>query len=773
MLRTWLEPQEVSVPESYAQAIGGNRLVSRVMYARGLTDIEVARGFLSPQVYQPTPGRIIPGLDEAVSIIRESIRSHKRIGVWGDFDVDGQTATTILVTALNALGAEVLYHIPIRAEESHGINLPGLKKFLKHNPDMVITCDTGISSSEAIEYATSKHVPVIVTDHHDLPESLPAAQAIVNPKMLPPGHPLSDLPGAGVAYKIVEELSQQTSQGIVPEDQLDLVALGIIADLALLRGDTRYLAQVGLEHLRLTKRPGLQAMMELTELNQANITEEHIGFILAPRMNALGRLDDANSMVEMLMTTDKSRAMVLALELERLNAQRKLLTDQVYQAAQSQLTADPRLLDLPVLVLSHASWPAGVIGIVASRLVEQYHRPVILISSPPGAPGRGSARSIEGININEAIAANQKLLIGFGGHPMAAGLSIDPENIPDFRQAISATILVMGIEVQKEKNLHIDGYLDLPELSLKLVEDFERLAPFGSGNPALVFATRNLKLTGYAAVGRNADHLQLTIEDELGHSLRSIWWHGAGLPLPETKFDLAYAVRASTYKGQRDVQIEWIDHRVNQGELVTLQAQKHPLEVVDLRNETDPLAALSQLEKLEKLVVWGEAGAKSQVSSFDRFSLQPADNLVIWTIPPGPGEIRDVLKIVKPIRMYLFANNPSMDIPAEFLKRLVGLMKYQLKNAGGVARVNELAAATAQRTATIRAAIQWLGEQGIFSITARKGDELIFGASQRQQKGVFDLQDSALLAMLNESKAFRGYYLKADKDRLILPLSEN
>jgi single-stranded-DNA-specific exonuclease len=291
-------------------------------------------------------------------------------------------------------------------------------------------------------------------------------------------------------------------------------------------------------------------------------------------MNAIGRLDDAHQMVELLTTSDKGRARLLALALEGMKAQRKLLTDQVHQAALAQVSQDPGLLDLPVLVLSHPSWPAGVIGVVASRLVEQFHRPVILLSAPPGEDARGSARSIEAVNITTAIAANQHLVKGFGGHPMAAGLSIDPERIPDFRIAISRTLQDMGVELQAEKSLQIDGYLTLPELSLSLVEDFERLAPFGAGNPPVVLATRNLKLTGYVAVGRNDEHLQLTIEDELGHSMRSIWWQGAGYPLPETPFDLAYSVRASTYRGQRDVQVEWVDYRLIESQKISFLREK-------------------------------------------------------------------------------------------------------------------------------------------------------------------------------------------------------
>ena len=761
MLRTWLEPHTLSVPEDFVRSIGGNPLVSQVLYSRGYQDLASAKGFLSAEAYQPTPPSEIPNLDKAVYVIRNALTTNKVIGIWGDFDVDGQTSTTLLVSAFRQLNGKVRYHIPVRGEESHGISLPALLKFLEQGVELIVTCDTGISSHEAIEYTKTIGVPVIVTDHHDLPELLPDAEAIVNPKMLPAGHPLSTLPGVGVAYKIAEALLKED----LHQRYLDLVALGIVADIALLKGDTRYLLQRGLEALRHTQRAGLLAMLELTELNQANISEEHIGFILAPRMNALGRLDDANSMVELLSTTDMGRARTLALELEGMNAQRKLLSDQVYQAAQAQLSIDPHLLDDPVLVLSHPSWPAGVVGIVASRLVEQYHRPVILLSAPSGQDARGSARSIEGFNITEAISANHNLIKGFGGHPMAAGLALDPERIPDFRQAISHTVQQMGISIQQEKDLQIDGYLSLPELNLNLVEDFERLAPFGAGNPPLVFATRNLKLTGYAAVGRAGEHLQLTVEDELGHLHRSIWWQGAGYPLPESKFDLAYSVRASTYRGQREVQIEWIDYRLAESESISLKAKKRSIEVVDLRAEPDPITRLQELQKHEQLIVWGEAVSNKTISSLDRFSLFPADTLVIWTIPPASNEIRSVLDIVKPTKVYLFAINPGMDDPAIFLKRLVGLLKNRIKTAQVAVGLSSLAIATAQTVANIKSGLEWLESNDYIRLISIKDDQVIIEAGTRNKNP--HSSASRLISMLAESAAFRRYYLSANKDRLV------
>lgn len=479
----WIEPQDIEVPQELQTAIGGHPLVAKILARRGFTELEAAKAFLHPDCYQPAPPSDLPNMAEAADRLEKAIRHKEPICVWGDFDVDGQTATTLLVSTLRELGAAVTYHIPVRKTESHGLNLPVLKRLIAEGVHLVLTCDTGVTEHEAIAYAQAQGVDVVITDHHDLPSTLPEARAIVNPKMLAGTHPLRELPGVGCAYKLAEELYSRASRPAATAQYLDLVALGIVADVAVQIGDTRYLLQRGLEALRHTERLGLRVMMETAELDPARLSEEHIGFVLGPRLNALGRLADANVAVELLTTHDLGRARILATELEGLNARRKLLCNQVFQAAQAQIERDPSLLEHGALVLSHPAWPAGVIGIVASRLAERYHRPTILIATPPDELGRGSARSIDGCNVTAAIATQREMLINFGGHPMAAGLTIDPERIPEFRRALSRTVSEMLGEVKDRAILQIDGYLSLGDLSLDLVEDLERLAPFGPGNP--------------------------------------------------------------------------------------------------------------------------------------------------------------------------------------------------------------------------------------------------------------------------------------------------
>ena len=327
-MKTWIEPEPVAVSKDLGAAIGGHPLVGEVLVRRGFSTPKAVEMFLDPDRYQPASPFDLAGMPAAVERVERAIQRGERICVWGDFDVDGQTATTVLVSALKGIGAEVSYHIPVRASESHGLNLPVLKSVIQDGADMVLTCDTGIAAHAEVDYANSQGVDVVISDHHDPPSELPNAYALVNPKLLPddPGRgalSMAALPGVGVAYQLAKALYEHAGRAHEMEGCLDLVALGIVADLATLVDDTRYLLQRGLQVLRGTDRLGLQAMLSYAEIDPAHLTEEHIAFGLAPRLNALGRLSDANTAVEFLTTDDLGRARILAAQLEKLNARRK------------------------------------------------------------------------------------------------------------------------------------------------------------------------------------------------------------------------------------------------------------------------------------------------------------------------------------------------------------------------------------------------------------------------------------------------------------------
>jgi single-stranded-DNA-specific exonuclease len=788
-MKAWIEPPDVAAPEALRSVIGGHPLVAATLARRGLTRIPEARAFLDPALYAPTPATDLPGLPQAVERVTEAIRDGEATCVWGDFDVDGQTATAVLLGALRDLGAPVSYHVPVRETESHGVSLPALRQVIEDGARLILTCDTGITAHEAAAYARSRGVDMVVTDHHQPPETLPAACAIVNPRLLPGDHPLHHLPGAGVAYKLAEALYARTPAWnlAAASRHLDLTALGIVADLAVQKGDVRHLLQRGLAALRATPRPGLRLLMESAGLDPDWITEEHISYVLAPRLNAVGRLADANAAVELLTlgeaagsgvelsTPELTRARILVDQIEALNAQRRVLCDQVYAAAEAQIAGDRALQRAPVLVLSNPAWPAGVIGIVASRLVERYGKPAVLIAAPPGQVARGSARSVEGCNITDAIAAHAGLLAGYGGHPMAAGLSIAPERIPEFARALTRTVGAQMGTVEVTPRLEIDGTLRLSELSLSLVEDLSRLAPFGPGNPPLVLVSPGLEVVRQRTVGRNNEHRLLTVSEPGGAQARVIWWDGAREEAPAGRFDLAYAVRASDYRGKREVEIAWIDARPSLAATpAEIAAPRAPIEVHDHRREPRPLAILEELRRGGCVAVWREGLSAPEISGHDRTTLPAAEALAIWTAPPGPAELRAALERVVPVRVHLFGVDPGLDRPDLLTQRLAGLVKHALYAHSGRTTLSALAAATAQREATALAGLEWLAARGSIRLEREGGDLLLFegpgrATQERPAEAEIARIRSRLEALLAETAAYRSFFRSAHPDAFASP----
>jgi single-stranded-DNA-specific exonuclease len=762
----WLNPASVEIPGSFAE-LNLPPLIARTLVRRGITDLSSARAFLNPD---SLPSTHFPNIEPAVDIIRAAIHNNEMICVWGDFDVDGQTSTTVLVQTLQAMGANVVYYIPIRGKESHGVHLETLEPILESGARLVLTCDTGITAYEAIDYARSRGVKVIVTDHHDLGTSLPNADAIVNPKLLPQGHILANLAGVGVAYKLAEALlNVQRSNAEIrlsPDSLLDLVALGLIADVALLRGETRSLVQRGIQVLRNTSRIGLRVMAELSGTSLESLTEETIGFNFAPRLNALGRLSDANPAVELLLSHDPARARVLAAQIEGLNAQRRLLTNQVFEAAEAQLRKDPDLLSEPAIILTNQSWPGGVVGIVANKLVERYHKPAILLSESEDGVLRGSARSVEGLHITEAIATQKDILRGFGGHPMAAGLALEASKLADFRRGLGRAIeKQLGKVTREEPILQIDAWLGLDEINLEFAETLEALAPFGAGNPTLTLATRKVGLRSVSTMGKAREHLRLNVEDENGIVQSLLWWGGAGAELPEegSKFDIAYSLRASTFRGEKQVTLQFEEFRIVEEAPVELKTRA--IEVVDYRLESTSTLAKIQ-EESGGIQIWAEGADRSKGKS--RLELEQADEFTIYTTPPSSAELRAALERVRPNRLYVFAVSPAAERPDAVLTSLAGLAKYVINQKGGTVTVPELAAVTSHREAAIRLGLEWLSAGGHVSVTSTEDAvHLSVGNGELNQYLQRELY-LAVKGILEETAAYRAHFMRASVESLLV-----
>ncbi|MCY4024527.1 MAG: single-stranded-DNA-specific exonuclease RecJ [Anaerolineaceae bacterium] len=694
----WREATPEPVPAELREAVGGHPLVAQTLAQRGILTPVAARRFLDPAHYSPAAPDELPDMEAAVACLQRVIRERGEVLVWGDFDVDGQTATALLVTALRYLGARVRWHVPNRFREGHGLHTPTLRQKLG-DADLLLTCDTGIGAHDALAWAQGQGAAVVVTDHHKLTDSLPPASAVINPQRLAEGHALRELPGVGTAFKLVEALYGSRNC----EHLLDLVALGIVADVMCQVDDTRWLLQRGLHVLRATERPGLRALMAAIGIRPAALTESDIGYALAPRLNSFGRLADASAGVELLTGDDPERIAALVKDVEELNRKRRFLTQQVEASAQQQIERDPSLLDYAALVLSQPGWHGGVLGIVAGQLAEAYGCPTLLLGEQ-GSLASGSARSVAGCDIVAALDSQADLLGGYGGHSMAAGLRMDAAHLPAFRRGLSRAVREQRGDDPPPPELQIDASVKLEEVSLELARQLGRLAPFGNGNPPLTLMARDLRLLRRRQLDRRGDHLELTVADSGDVERRVIWWSGDAEALPRGLFDMAFTLRENEYRGQREALLEWQGARVREGEVVV---RRRTWETIDCRRHPAPRERLAELLAAEPdALVWREGG--TDLEGVDRFSLRPAGTLVVWSIPPDAVTWQAALKAVGPQKVALFAQEPPCTTAQELLKLLAGMAKFALRQRDGVLSLDLLAVRAAQPQLTIQTCIEWL-----------------------------------------------------------------
>lgn len=753
----WIFPGEISIPSSFTEMVGGHPLVAERLWRSGIRSAEQVDQFLDPQYYHPASPFELPGMLQAVEIAQVAISSRSPILIWGDFDVDGQTATSLLVSAFRQLDANVTYHIPVREQESHGIKRSILDQFIDSGISLLVTCDTGITAHEAINYAHSRGIQVIITDHHKLGESLPSADAIINPNMLPLDHPLSSLPGVGVALKFIEALNAHASYGLNLDQFLDLVALGIVADVASLKLDTRYLLQKGLPILRNTERVGLRLIYDKASLEMTGISPEVIGFQIAPRLNAIGRLGDANPIVDLLLTEDEGRADVIATQVEGMNHHRQLLVKQVLDSALKLVEENPDVRRSPVIILHRPDWPSGIIGIVASHLVEKYHKPAILMAGSHGTV-RGSARSIDGVDITAAIGSQSDLLHSFGGHPMAGGLSMPLENLPAFTLGLHINVNEQIVGLDLTPSLEIASILDLSELSIPLVQDIERLSPFGNGNPPLTFVTRNLHITSDRKVGREMEHRQVNLSDDQDLVQKVLWWNGGSESLPEGKFDLAYNLSSNTYLGQQEVSLVWVDVSQEQ----TLIESKPEISIYDHRQSLSPFTELQAiLETSPGAQVWAESPSPLSIKTLDRYHLVPADILILWSIPPSNSVLQHLIKTAQPKAMYVFASPNAPPTLQEMLKIIAGMVKYAISHESGSFSPSFLAASTAMTSEWVHSALSWFQEKGLFTYELLQNDIEIAKAGEGRERSGIKQASTELEKLWLEYMAFQSFYRTA------------
>lgn len=550
-------------PTSFVEQLGLHPLLAHLLYQRGLHEPSIARAFLnadySSGLHDPFAMR---GMAAAAGRIAEAIERGELIAVYGDFDVDGITAVALLTQAIKAMGGRIRPYIPHRAREGYGLNNLAISQLKADGVTLLVTVDCGISNYAEVAEANRLGLDVIVTDHHHPPMLLPPALAIVNPRQPECAYPFKGLVGVGIAFKVVQALARYGKRpaGLRGRDLLDLVALGTVADMGSLHDENRVLVRAGLIALNESSRPGVMALVAAAGLSPGMIDSGAIAFALAPRLNAAGRLADARRAYELLLADERMKADLLAAELNTTNRERQALTRQLYAMAETMVMRSGRT-EHPLIVVSHPGFNAGVIGLVAARLVETYHRPVIVIEQGEET-SRGSARSIPGFSIIDLFDQCADLFVRYGGHAAAAGFTISTNQIT----ALEQRLLALGSQhlsaEQLVPRLLIDATVPLRDISWDLYATLCQLEPFGQGNPQPMFMTPNVTVIDPQPTA-DGNHLRMRVR--VGQtSFEAIGFHFgrfADALRRHPNIDLAYQLAVDEWNGQRRLRLLVRDFR--------------------------------------------------------------------------------------------------------------------------------------------------------------------------------------------------------------------
>lgn len=593
-----------------AKKRGLDAIAAKLLVERGINTEEALDDFINADLSKLHDPFLLHDMEKSVSRIRQAIEKGEQILVYGDYDADGMTSASIVKETLEMMGAEVQVYLPNRFTDGYGPNLSVYQYFIEQQDiSLIVTVDNGVAGHEAITYAQERGVDVIVTDHHSMPVDLPEAFAIVHPEHPKANYPFKHLAGVGVAFKLSCALLES-----IPSEFLDLVAIGTIADMVSLTDENRIMVKVGLEMLKQTERIGLQELLKLSDISPETINEETVGFSIAPQLNALGRLTDPTPAIELLTGFDDEEAQAIALDIKAKNEERKELVQTIYDEAMSMVD-----LTKPVQVLAKEGWHPGVLGIVAGRILENISQTVIVLTIENGL-AKGSARSLDVLNIFDALDNHRDIFTAFGGHAGAAGMTLPAENLETLSNILCQYVEDRQIDTSVKNTLILDEALSLPDLSLESLKSLERLAPFGMDHKKPVFWLKDFEITQARSMGQNNAHLKLKVSQE-GATFDVVAFNQGAL-LQEfqqaQQLELAVTLSVNVWNGQTTLQLMLVDARVEGVQLFDIRAknarlpfdvpaltadlsQSHSAVLVDLPENPDDLKTWFAANDLEAI----------------------------------------------------------------------------------------------------------------------------------------------------------------------------
>ncbi|MCZ6791328.1 MAG: single-stranded-DNA-specific exonuclease RecJ [Candidatus Dadabacteria bacterium] len=557
MKNNWIiEKENPKLRDKLAKSLQISPITAQILVNRGIENETEANLFLNCTLFDLPSPYLMKGMDRAVERIKKALKNNERIAIYGDYDVDGVTSTALLYSFLKVLKANVTYYNPDRLKEGYGINIDAVKKLAEQGVSLIISGDCGITAVKEVEQAKELGVEFIVTDHHKPPQELPQAVSILNPKLSECKYPGKEIVGVGVIFNLVIALRRALrDEGFFKNgepnlgDYLDLVALGTVADCAPLLDVNRILVKEGIKRMQSPKRLGVQALKEASSI-KGEVTSYDLGFKLGPRINASGRMSTAENAVALFISENLGEARELAKELNEKNSNRQSTEAEIIKEAISLLESNPTLIGTNSIVLASRNWHPGIIGIVASRIVERYEKPTMLIAIGEDGVGKGSGRSLERINIYAALSECRELFLQFGGHEQAAGLSIREENVEKFREMFDKAL--ENSEEQYEKKLKVDCSIELDSLTDSLISEFELLQPFGIGNPEPALLSRTVEVVSQRIF--KDKHLGFKVKK--GTKLFDAIWFNMKEPftLPD-KVDMVFTPEFNKWNGKKEIRL--------------------------------------------------------------------------------------------------------------------------------------------------------------------------------------------------------------------------
>lgn len=683
-------------------------LIEKLLVTRGITKTVEIKEFLNPLEAKLTHPNAFSDMPKAVERISKAIDGGENILIYGDFDADGVTSTSLLLKTFKHLGANVDYFIPDREKEGHGLNTKALVKLMvTQKPKVIITCDCASSDVEQVAHLNSFKIDVIITDHHEAPEELPQAYAIINPKAqnaldeklsAKEIEHLTSLAGVGVAFKLSQALLEHYDKLNFVYEILPFVAVGTVADLVPLIGENRYFVTKGLQLISDGKHLGLTKLLESAGYSiEQGITSENIAFGVAPRINASGRLDNTDNAVTVLTSDNKQEIDIAILSLNNFNKVRQELCESTFLEADDMLQREGNKDN--AIILFNPKWHIGIIGIVASKLVEKYYKPAFLMTySEETKQIRCSSRGIEGLNIYDIMLENAELFDGFGGHEMAGGLSFDKDNVSfeQVKKALNKTITEMLNGKILKPSLQVDLELEPSDVDGNLISDIERLQPFGASNPNPVFVMYNLTLLQKKLMGSNKNHLKLVVQDSKNNTYDCIWWSKGDISLKSgDRLDIAFCPQTNTYNGNTTIQLilqdVHADNLVEEDESQELQAD---VRIYDHRKKSGILSSVDDYVKTSNLNVKIFAEDRAIIEKLkpfkalseqivSRLSVEKADALMFFDYPASEELFDEIIQKTEPNFIHFMNYEPKNIDEKEILKTLFGMLKFAYNNRKG------------------------------------------------------------------------------------------